>query len=582
MTLLRMFSMRFAVAPRTELRKVVAALSLLMAFLLCAGESSAAGVKSKRGPLGTIKGSVKDQAGNPIADAYVLISNAGTSKLVKQVRSSANGSFLARVLPGTYKLLAVAQGFNPTVLAQVEINRSAEFVTKFNLEKAGSGNTMPEKRTDRNSSRWAIRAAAIRNSVYQNSEGESPIDESVAVTESPEPEADRHRQTVAETFAASRNGEIFGGANFATLVPINENSELVVAGQVTSGISTPQRFEARYTFRPNDSHQLRLNAGVTKLGAVELESEQKNLGQFSVQATDEWRVKNGVILVLGFDYAKFFGAGGDFSISPRFGAQYDIDSRTRIRTSFATQNDDRSWSRALELEDTTVMFRDPVAETDFVVENNRPRMNRSSRFEFGIERILDQSSTVEANVFFDLTSSRGVGLANVPFEFSGTEFNEFVGNQQGRSNGLRVVYQRRINGIFSTSAGYSFGNGQQISKDAVSNPASLFENAMFQTFFGQFDAALRSGTNVRTVFRLSSQATVFAIDPFQGRMMIYDPGLSVLVTQSLPTLGLPIRAQAVIDARNLFDFQTGVNGDDGSLKLTSQKRAVTGSIMVRF
>jgi hypothetical protein len=105
---------------------------------------------------------------------------------------------------------------------------------------------------------------------------------------------------------------------------------------------------------------------------------------------------------------------------------------------------------------------------------------------------------------------------------------------------------------------------------------------MFQTFFGQFDAALRSGTNVRTVFRLSSQATVFAIDPFQGRMMIYDPGLSVLVTQSLPTLGLPIRAQAVIDARNLFDFQTGVNGDEGSLKLTSQKRAVTGSIMVRF
>ena len=50
-------------------------------------------------------------------------------------------------------------------------------------------------------------------------------------------------------------------------------------------------------------------------------------------------------------------------------------------------------------------------------------------------------------------------------------------------------------------------------------------------------------------------------------MAIYDPSLSVMVTQSLPTLGLPIRAEAIIDARNLFDYQTGVNGEEGSLDL---------------
>jgi hypothetical protein len=87
---------------------------------------------------------------------------------------------------------------------------------------------------------------------------------------------------------------------------------------------------------------------------------------------------------------------------------------------------------------------------------------------------------------------------------------------------------------------------------------------------------------VKTVFRLSPQATVFAVDPFHGRLAIYDPSLSVLVTQSLPNLGLPFHAEAMFDARNLFDFQTGVMGDDGSLRINSHRRALRGSILVRF
>jgi hypothetical protein len=65
-------------------------------------------------------------------------------------------------------------------------------------------------------------------------------------------------------------------------------------------------------------------------------------------------------------------------------------------------------------------------------------------------------------------------------------------------------------------------------------------------------------------------------------MAIYDPSLSIMVTQSLPNLGLPIRAQAILDARNLFDYQTGVNGEEGSLRLNSQKRILRGGILVRF
>ena len=65
-------------------------------------------------------------------------------------------------------------------------------------------------------------------------------------------------------------------------------------------------------------------------------------------------------------------------------------------------------------------------------------------------------------------------------------------------------------------------NGQKLSEKAISNPQSIFENDFFQTFIGQFDADLKTGTQVKTIFRLSPQATVFAIDRFKAdwRFMI--------------------------------------------------------------
>jgi hypothetical protein len=136
--------------------------------------------------------------------------------------------------------------------------------------------------------------------------------------------------------------------------------------------------------------------------------------------------------------------------------------------------------------------------------------------------------------------------------------------------------------MLNAAAGYSFGRGQRLSSGIPADPSRIFESGLFHSLFGQLTADFGTGTNVRTVFRLSSQATVFAIDPFQGRLAIYDPSLSILVTQNLPTLGLPFHAQAIVDARNLFDFQTGLFGDEGGLRVNSQRRALRGGILVRF
>ncbi len=530
--------------------------------------------------LGVIKGIVRDGSGGPIADATVAIFRLGTSKLLKEVRSAADGRFLARIVPGRYTVLAVAEGFNPVTLPSIEVGRTSELSYGFKLERAGSGNTLPEKRLDRNNPKWVIRAAQLSRGIYQNTDG---VEIALDAPETGDEQPHRAVQTVVETYFGGSGAGLASGLNVASRLPVSENAEVVLAGQAGIGKLAPQRLEAQLNLRPSGLHQVRLKTAYANIGSVANGDRERNLAQFSAQALDEWKVREGLIVVFGVDYSRFVGAGDDFSISPRLGLQFDVDAKTRFRTSYATFTEDRNWTRAIEFEDAQVIFREPVVVQDIVVDAGKPVMNKSRRFEVGVERVLDNSSSIEANVFFDTTLSRGVGLQNIPVNALDREgFADVTGNQQGGAQGLRLVYSRRLNGRFSAAAGYSVGVGQRLSAEGLSNPAELFDNGVFQSFFGQFAAELRSGTSVKTIFRLSPHATVFAIDPFQGRLAIYDPSLSVLVTQNLPTLGLPFHAEAIVDARNLLGFTTGVSSDDRTLRVNGQQRALRGGILVRF
>jgi hypothetical protein len=147
---------------------------------------------------------------------------------------------------------------------------------------------------------------------------------------------------------------------------------------------------------------------------------------------------------------------------------------------------------------------------------------------------------------------------------------------------MRLVYTRRLSRMWTASAGYSFGRGQRLSAGDISQPTDIFESGFFQTAAFQLGADFRTGTNVRTVLRFSPNATVFAIDPFAGRLAVYDPSLSIQVTQELPSFGLPLRAEAVIDARNLLDVQPSSENGEILTQLTTGRRSVRGGISLRF
>ena len=549
--------------------------------------------------LATITGTVRDNKGAPLAGAVVQLIREGAKQIVKQTYTAADGSFSARIPAGKYSLKAVAKGFTEVLFESVQVNPSAEIAYRFNLEPANSPHTLVNQRNDKDNVKWTLRATQNRKSIFQANPGDdktvAAVEASAATDRNGEAqdgtdERGRGRlQGVAEQFFAASSNPLessYEGFNFAFALPASDSIDLVFAGQTGIGATAPQRFETTARVRLNDRHRLTLNGGGARLFSTidGRSSARHSLGQMSIRAVDEWLVRDGVVVVMGLDYSRFTDAGNDSAISPRFGIQFDANARTRVRASYAPGGDESTIQSTASFEDTDIFFRQPQSQPVAFV-GGRAVMGQSRRLEFGLQRVLDNRSNLDAAVFLDMTNDRGVGLMAMPLSaFSGDAALPImnVANQNGSARGMRVVYSRRLNHVWSASAGYSFGRGQKLSADGISDPADLFSNGFFQTAAVQLAGDWSKGTHVQTVFRFSPQATVFAIDPFAGRLAVYDPSLSVQVTQDLPTFGLPVRAQAIIDARNLFDVQPRTTNGETLLEVGSSGRSVRGGILVRF
>ncbi|MFN2532557.1 MAG: carboxypeptidase regulatory-like domain-containing protein [Pyrinomonadaceae bacterium] len=577
-------------------RALTFALSAVVIATLSAFQSTAA--TSPRPGLATITGSVHDQHGNPLPGALVSLLRDGAKRAAKEAFTDNQGNFIAKVTPGRYVIKAMAQGFGEVVFSSVEVRASQELVYRFNLEPVGYGKTLPERRRDREDAKWTLRSAQSRRSIFQVDGGEdstiAAVEQSTAAEDQPEvldPDNSNNAATrthgVLESFIAYNGyASSYRGLNFAVSTPVSERVDVIIAGQTGVGTDAPERFEASSRIRVADRHKVDVTAAGIRLGTPLWGNKFNNseiFGQVSLRAVDEWIVRDGIVILMGVDYSRFMGRNGAHALTPRFGVQFDANARTRVRAAFAAGDGEDGIQSVANFEDGQVVFREqatrPVAFVD-----GQALMERSHRLEFGIERVLDNNSNLEATAFFDTTSGRGVGLMMSPMTgFTGSVGAAFmeVANQRGTSRGLRLVYTRRLNRMWTASAGYSFGRGQKLS-EAFSNPADLFKNGFFQTAALQLGAGFRTGTQVRTVVRFSPEATVFAIDPFAGRLGVYDPSLSIQVTQELPSFGLPLRAEAMIDARNLLDNQaTAENGDVLTL-VGNTRRSVRGGISLRF
>jgi len=594
------------------------------------GHSSTGSLIAEAAPtVAIVAGTVKDDRGAPLVGALVaLIEFKPRGRELKSVKTDAQGKFSAGIAPGIYRLRATAEGFIAG-LTRVNIDRPVRVNHDFALKR---DDTLVQRRGDSEDYRWVARS--VPRHAMNLREGQ--IEETIDLSNENRDNSSSPRQSfhgAAQFIAAgssSRGGypdANFFGTNFAVAGSFGGNFEMALIGQRGAGLLAPQRLSAIATMRPSERTQVtatisygqvalvnQLGRGLNGTedllfegsGGLPLQNETplngvnaptttkpKSLDQLSVSATATWQVSHPLLVIYGFDYSRFLGSAArqHDSILPRFAVQYSPTSRLRVNAAITPGSDHQRQSlENFNSENLDASFETSTAEIAFA---DAPILDRSQRFETGIERLFgDGQSSVEASAFYDMISGHGVGVLALPLEASPEMQQTFqqvahrVAAMNGAARGIRTMYHRRFNDYVTASAGYSFGRGERLNNAELGriSPSQLFKGGFFQVAAAKLDLDFshRTGTRISTVIRLSPSAVVFAIDPFAGQMSVYDPNINIYVTQELPNFGLPVRWQAIVDARNLLDHETGA--DDGTVQIvtTRSRRTVRGGLAFRW
>ncbi len=554
--------------------------------------------------LAFVTGTVKDVSGAPLAGAVVsLLEPQIRGKEIKTITTDAQGRFSTGMPPGAYRMRALAEGFLPILSPRLLVERPS-LVYHFALKRT---DTLIEKRGDSDNYRWV--GLSVPRHVLNFDE--TVIASNTTVTVTPNSFNKNRPQIRGMVQLLAMNGSLGGqqnfyGTNFALSAALG-NVEMAVVGQRGTGDAAAQRISAYATMRPRDNHQITASIGYGQamisdplasptsraLQHHAQRSSHRTLDQVSVSAVDEWQVFQPLLVIYGFDYSRFTSssAAQADSLLPRIALQYTPNAQWRVNAAYtpgSTQN--RRSLESFNTENLDATFDTQAADTALI---GTPQLDRSRRIELGVERMFaDGKASLETSAFYDIVSGHGVGVLALPLEASPDtqaamqQVATQVAAMNGAARGLRFMSARHVNEYITVSAGYSAGFGSRFGSTPLTRltPSRVFSNGFFQVAAAKLDLDFtrRTGTRISTVVRLSPSAVVFAIDPFAGRMGVYDPNINVYVTQELPNFGFPIRWEALVDLRNLLN-QTQSADDGASLLLaTRSQRAVRGGLAFRW
>jgi hypothetical protein len=576
--------------------------------------------------LAFVTGTVKDAGGAPLSGAVVTILEArlpqNQAKEIKSVKTDTLGRFTAGIVPGTYRLRAVAEGFFAQSLP-LFIHRTTKQTYNFELKR---DDTLVQKRGDREDYRWVGRSVPRHVFNLDPDENNGPAGKVQPARDSftsvrPSVHGVVQLLAASSSAPAGLTGSDFFGTNFAVSGSLG-NVEMAVIGQRGVGKLAAQRLAAIATMRPNDQHQVTASIGygqvaytqqlfngpntqnipllapparqtaLTPITAAPLTGPTRSLDQVSFSAVDEWHVFQPLIVIYGFDYARFVSsaASQQESILPRLALQYAPTANWRVNAALTPRTNQSESTEYFSTENITAPFETQMSETAFTPE---PVLDRSRRFEMGIERIFENgAASLEASAFYDVVSGHGVGVLALPLAASPEtqatmqHVARQVAAMNGAARGARLMYARHFNDYVTASVGYSYGYGSRFSNQNLETvtPARMFNQSFFQVATAKLDLDFtqQTGTRISTVVRLSPSAVVFAIDPFAGRMSVYDPNINIYVTQELPSFGLPLRWQALVDIRNLLNQSQGVEDGAAQIIAARAQRTVRGGIAFRW
>lgn len=556
---------------RSSVLRILSLCSLtLVAISAATGRAEARAVDSKR--LCTVTGVVTDDKGTPVSGALISILRDGKEKdVIATAKSDRDGKFSAiRILPGVYRLIAVAQGFQTAVSDKAELLLERPAVLNFALR--------PSLDTSK--------ASGVDPVKYQNRRNRSIFNAK---------EKDGTEAGVASLFADTHGSLAFGGQSntFAgsplsaytveISQPVSESLEFGSAIQGDASGGSPLLMIGAVRFR-TEHHTVtgRLTSEKTAVAPPSLAAGSfSRLTRTEVRVVDTWAVTEALNLVYGFEFSRVEGTP-DGAFLPRVTANWKPIRSVNLHAALTSEGDSAQPETRSE---TGMNLISPLPNAIRLVatdpESGNPTLDRSFRAEVGAAWRFNSRTILEATVFRDRIDGRAVGLV---LESAGSPL---IFNQRGTNQGFRITLKHRPHRNVLLTGGFVSGRGQQldaVATDLQPETRTTLSATRYHVLAVQADTVLpRTGTRMTVQYRKSFGNPLLALDPLRTRFWSPDAGLSVSLMQSLPLWGfMPGKWEVLFEGRNLNDQADELTDAATTVFRVPSRRTIRGGFRMRF
>lgn len=566
---------------------------------------------------GRVSGKVTDTSGNPLMGATVLLTGPGIDKpngllagSIDRVFTDAHGNFIIdRVTPGWYSLQVISPARLPVFRSRVEVKPGTTTREAFALGDILSGFRWQSSKRDSHAWerewKWILRTSGSTRPILRYNKTAKGTKPAVRNTSLPS----RHLVAMMPGSSGSNGLSEDPGMNtiVAYLRPLDENSDVLVAGSVSKGNLDGSSVVADYrrglSKRDQEEislavHQLSLDGNGIPVSASDGQDTPVSRGMI-LRYTQTRQLSDALTLTAGFEMRYLDSISHAGTVNPEIDLAYQLDPSTVLNLSFGGNSTGQPGTLLHRVGDLDAFPR-------ITLNGFRPRLENVRHAEVRIDRSLGPRSGIEIAAYHDGFQNVAVwGVGGIQaLKNSSAAGNILISPSGNRavlnagdfgSSGAQVTYERSLWRHTELGVMYAFGNALaargsgQSARSVAFNPANLpdyLRSELTQTVSGKFSTVVpHLKTRVITTYGWLPAGRITIVDPYGQARMDFQPFWGLQLRQPLPKIDiLPLQIVAIADFRNLLG-QGSVSlpeANGGSLVLTPAYRTVRGGFAVQF
>jgi hypothetical protein len=542
---------------------------------------------------GSISGTVRNTAGVPQMGAEVEVF-ASSALPVLTVFTDGKGFYSAAGIgAGTYHVKVSAPSFLPALREDVSLRSGANLVVNVTLNTLFEAlQLMPARRPtgqDDEDWKWTLRSTANRPVLRVLEDG--PL----TVVSKGEKVTDRALKARVAFLAGSDSDGFNGGSDMRTAFSLEQSmftaGTFSLGGNVGYNGGVPgAAVRAAYSHQFADGSKPVLAVTARRFGTPETVAHNAALQALALSLSDSVTLANFLDLDFGTEYQTIQFMGRVAAVKPFGSVDVHLSPNTVVEYRYATSQPNTRAEKGFDSAPADLTESGPRVS----MSNFAPMLERARHHELSMSQRVGKNNFQVALYADRIANPALTGVGEVgdtgdflPDVYSGT-FTYRARNLD--TNGVRLVYQRKLTDELTATVDYSYGGVVELDKPGVELDAA--DPSMFGTVRRSALTCKVGGTvpgwktNWSASYKWTSGGQALTpVDMFNVSPGQADAYLNIFVRQPIPGPGfMPARMEALVDVRNLLaQGYVPVFGQDGhTLYLVQSARAIRGGVAFTF